>query len=133
MSEKVATVKHLQSLAARTKVCIADVAQTASEAILQVAGYIPEPKSNISIAANGWLTDSNNTVYPKYQDITISGVTTDDRVDIVFDESLADTLMTCGVSPVTTVTAANTVRVRAVTAPSVALTGTAWIIYGKGN
>jgi len=97
-----------------------------------LAGYIPEPKS-VSIAANGWQTDSNNTIYPAYQNITVSGVTTDDRVDIVFDESLADTLMTCGVSPVATVTAANTVRVRAVTAPTVALTGTAWIIYGKGN
>ena len=97
-----------------------------------LAGYIPEPKS-VSIAANGWQTDNNNSIYPAYQDITISGVTTDDRVDIVFDEILADTLLTCGVSPVTTVTAANTVRVRAVTAPSIALTGTAWIIYGKGN
>ena len=97
-----------------------------------LAGYIPEPKS-VSIAANGWQTDNNNAIYPAYQDITVSGATTDDRVDIVFNESLADTLMACGVSPVTTVTAANTVRVRAVTAPTVALTGTAWIIYGKGN
>ena len=107
-------------------------ALTTIKAIMDgLAGYIPEPKS-VSLPANSWSTDSN-TVYPKYQDITVSGITTDDRADIVFDDSLADIIMTCGVSPVTTVTAANTVRVRAVTAPSVALTGTAWIVYGKGN
>ena len=104
----------------------------ATKAIMDgLAGYIPEKRS-VSLAVNSWSTDNNST-YPAYQDITVSGATTDDGVDIVFNESLADTLMTCGVSPVTTVTAANTVRVRAVTAPSVALTGTAWIIYGKGN
>ena len=96
-----------------------------------LAGYIPEPRS-VSLPANSWATD-NDTTYPAYQDITISGITTDDRADIVFSDGLADTLMNCGVSPVSTVTAANTVRVRAVTAPTVALTGTAWIIYGKGN
>ena len=96
-----------------------------------LAGYIPEPKS-VSLPAASWVTD-NHAMYPAYQDVTVIGVTVDDRVDIVFDDSFGDTLMVCGVSPVTTVVAADTVRIRAVTAPTVALTGTAWIIYGKGN
>ena len=106
---------------------------TAGKAIMDgLAGYIPEKKT-VTLPVANWQTDANNEDYPVYQDVTVSGITTDDRADIVFSEALIDTVAECGVSPITTVTAANTVRVRAVAAPETALTATAWIIYGKGN
>ena len=96
-----------------------------------LADYISDERT-VTLPVANWQTD-NNAEYPAYQDITVSGITTDDRADVIFDENVFEAAATCGVSSVSTVTAANTVRIRAVEAPEVALTATVWIIYGKGN
>lgn len=94
-----------------------------------LAGYIPD-KVNVTLPVASWTQDLTNEDYPYYQDVTVTGITANDRADVVFAESVMDDVEENGVSSIVT-TSAGSIRVRAVTAPEVALTATVWIIYAK--
>lgn len=117
-SGAVATLGQLRTILARTK------------AIMDgLAGYIPD-KVNVTLPVAGWTQDLTNEDYPYYQDVNVTGITANDRADVVFAESVMDDVEENGVSSIVT-TSAGSIRVRAVTAPEVALTATVWIIYAK--
>lgn len=94
-----------------------------------LAGYIPD-KVSVTLPVASWTQDLTNEDYPYYQDVTVTGITANDRADVVFAESVMDAVEENGVCSIVT-TSAGSIRVRAVTVPEEALTATVWIIYAK--
>lgn len=80
----------------------------------------------VTFAASGWTNDSGDANYPYQYKLTVDGITSASRADIVLDAASAEAASESGVST-TTETAANTVILRARTAPTTALTGTLYI------
>ena len=80
----------------------------------------------VTFAVSGWTNDSGDANYPYQYKLTVDGITTASRADIVLDAASAEAASESGVSTVTE-TAANTVILRARTAPTSALSGTLYI------
>lgn len=77
----------------------------------------------------GWNSDSN-TMYPKYCDISIIGVTEMDRAHITISPNSFDVAISCGLCPINE-TLSGKIRVRANSIPSTAIEAEYWIDKGK--
>ena len=75
----------------------------------------PRYIKNITISTSGWQSDSHS--YPKYYDISIDGITENDRADLMIQPESLATAINCGFY-YRTETFANKVRVRAMTIPT---------------
>lgn len=87
---------------------------------------VPTP---CTIPTTGWQSDST-AGYPKYYDISVTGITAKDRAEITISHSSLDTAKTCGLCP-TNETLAGKIRVRAVSVPTKAISAEYWIMDGK--
>lgn len=83
----------------------------------------------ITIPTSGWQSDST-AGYPKYYDISVTGITAKDRAEITISHSSLDTAKTCGLCP-TNETLAGKIRVRAASIPTAAISAEYWIMDGK--
>lgn len=81
---------------------------------------------SMTIPTTGWETDSNNSVYPKYYDYAVQGITADDRADVIISVASAPTASECGMCP-TNETIAGYIRLRAMSVPTASMTAVALI------
>lgn len=89
-----------------------------------------KPKAtSISIPTTGWANDKS-VGYPYYYDLTVTGVTAKDRVEITVAPSSLETAKACGLCP-TNETLKNKIRIRSVSAPKAAITAEYWVETGK--
>ena len=74
---------------------------------------------SVTIPATGWSTDST-AVYPKYCDITISGLTANDVARVNLSTAEQATAVACGLCP-TCETMSGKLRLRAVSVPAASM------------
>lgn len=120
---KFTNLGQLKDAMEETQGRIAAVASAAAEAIEEL---IPESVS-MTIPTTGWSTDSENTVYPKYYDFAVSGITANNRADVIISISSMKTASDCGLCP-TNETIAGYIRLRAMNVPSAAITAVALVL-----
>lgn len=118
-------------LARKANGVIGDVAEAASEAIMELNGAKRDRENAVSatIPSTGWQSDSNS-YYPYYYDITVAGITANDGANVVIAVNSLNIASDCGLCP-TNETLANKVRVRASSVPSAAMTANIWIMRGE--
>ena len=81
---------------------------------------------SITLAASGWASGSGDDNYPYQYRLTVDGVTTATRADVVLDAASAAAAAESGMSTVTETTT-GIVILRAAEAPTAALSGTLYI------
>lgn len=125
MDNWVATLKHLDNAIAVLKQFSANIAAAASAAIKELADKKADvvhshmSRGTATIPSTGWKSD-NMAGFPYYYDLTVSGLTADDRIDMFIDDNSADTVLKCGMYSQSK-TLSGKVRVRARTVPSAAI------------
>lgn len=82
-------------------------------------------KGSFTIPTTGWGSD-NVTGYTKYYDVEVSGVTANDRADIIIAPGSVNAAAACGLCPVSE-TLAGKVRIRASQVPTAAISAEYWI------
>jgi len=87
-----------------------------------------EKAVSVTIPTSGWNSDSTAT-YPKYYDISVSGVTAKDRAKVDLSPASLKTAITCGMCPACE-TLADKIRIRAVSVPTASLTANYWVEKG---
>ena len=85
-------------------------------------------RSAVTIPVSGW-SDDGAADYPKRYDIALSGVTANDRADVIIAPGSLGTATDCGLCP-TTETRSGGVRVRAASVPDAAISAQLWIQKG---
>jgi len=87
----------------------------------EVSGKQTKPViGNVTIPTSGWGSDSTEG-WPKYYDISVSGVAANDRANIDLPPAGLVTAAACGLCPCCE-TLAGKIRIRAVSVPTVAMT-----------
>lgn len=92
---------------------------------VMVNGRSKPLKGSFTIPTSGWSTDST-TGYTKYYDVTVSGVTANDRADVIIAAGSVNAAAACGLCPVSE-TLAGKVRIRATKVPTAAISAEYWI------
>lgn len=132
---KITALEHLRVCAESAKQyamgAISEMTLTITEAITELASVKAEKSSKVSITIpiTGWRSDSN-TAYPRYYDITVTGLTVFDRADVMIAPTSLETARFCGMC-LTSETFAGKIRVRAASIPAQAITAEYWIQDGK--
>lgn len=80
----------------------------------------------VSVPATGWSSDST-AIFPKYYDLSISGILATDRVDLIVAIASLDTALKCGLCGVTEASAGK-VRIRSRTVPTAAISLQYWVM-----
>lgn len=80
----------------------------------------------ISVPATGWGSDST-AIFPKYYDLSISGILATDRVDLIVAITSLDTVLKCGLCGITEASAGK-VRIRSRTVPTAAISLQYWVM-----
>ena len=131
----------LLSKIAQVKRTVDDVSSTVSglgEDLVQLSELVErdiakkqdKPKgTTCSIPKTGWVKDSN-TSYPYYYYLSVTGITAQDRVDVLLAPASVTAAVSCGLCP-TSETLAGKVRLRAVSAPTAVISAAYWIEQGK--
>lgn len=83
----------------------------------------------VTIPVSGWSSDST-AGYPKYYDISVSGITANDRASITIAQASLAAAKACGMCP-SNETLAGKIRIRAARVPTAAITAQYWIDKGK--
>ncbi len=78
----------------------------------------------VSVPTTGWGSDST-TIFPKYYDLSISGILATDRVDLIVAIASLDTALKCGLCGITEASAGK-VRIRSRTLPTAAISLQYW-------
>ena len=128
MNEKMFTLGHADSAMEAQKNYTAKVAAAAADAINEIDG-IKSDKSlsgTISIPTTGWNSDST-TGFPYYYDITVAGVTSDDRADLNIAIDSAIVATQCGFC-LQTNTLSEKIRVRVASIPSDTIFADYWVL-----
>ena len=125
----------------QAKKAIARCAENTTKGIAELAGITLENVreldaakadkplcSAVTIPASGWA-DDGAADYPKYYDIAVSGVTADNRADVIIAPASLAVAVNCGFYPVTEARS-GAVRVRAVNVPAAAISAQLWIQKG---
>lgn len=154
MDNLIATLKHLDNAIAALKQFGADIAAAASAAIKELAAQkadtahkhfvsditdltpanIGAAASNhthvstgtVSVPTTGWGSDST-AIFPKYYDLSISGILATDRVDLIVAIASLDTALKCGLCGITEASAGK-VRIRSRTLPTAAISLQYWVM-----
>jgi len=82
----------------------------------------------VTLPVSGWGSDSTAD-YPRYYDITVSGVTARDRANVDIAPAALGTAAACGLCPACE-TLAGKIRLRARTVPAAAIAAEYWIEKG---
>lgn len=136
MGNKLTILKNLKACAeaARnyTSSLVSELAQTVTEAMEEMESVKSDKQKKIAmtIPTSGWTGDNTIADYPNYCDITATGVTATDRVDIAIDPNSMATAITCGLCP-TNQTLDGKIRVYAKAVPAAAISAEYWMIQGK--
>lgn len=80
----------------------------------------------VSVPTTGWSSDST-AIFPKYYDLSISGILATDRVDLIVAISSLDTALKCGLCGITEASAGK-VRIRSRTVPTAAINLQYWVM-----
>lgn len=102
-----------------------DFAQKADERLDALEGNRAKGQA-VTLASGSWTNNSGDTKYPYQYRLTVTGVTTASRADLVLDDASAALAASAGMSAATN-TAANTVIFKSRTAPGSNLTGTLYV------
>ena len=81
---------------------------------------------SLTLAQGSWTNDSGDTNYPYQYRLTVAGITTASRADVVLDAASVAVASDCGVCAVCETTA-DTVIFKSRTAPTADLTGLIYI------
>lgn len=110
---------------------VGELASTVTEAMEELDNIKADKGEAVKfyITPVGWNSDSN-TIYPKYYDISITGVTELDRAHITIFPSSFNTAISCGLCPINE-TLSGKIRVRANSIPTTAIEAEYWIDKGK--
>lgn len=87
--------------------------------------------ASCTIPVSGWASDSTAD-YPKYYDISVSGITNKDRATVTLAPASLSIAAKCGLC-CTCETLNGKIRLRAKSVPTVAMTAEYWIEKGKEN
>ena len=111
----------------QVRTLITQVASAAAKDIKALSsGKQDKPlKGGFTIPTSGWSTDTT-TGYTKYYDVTVPGVTANDRADIIIAPGSVNTAAACGFCPVSE-TMAGKIRIRATKVPTAAISAEYWI------
>lgn len=125
------------------KACMQDIRQFVGSLVGELADTVTGAMTEIDdtkadkgeavklyIIPAGWSSDST-AVYPSYRDISVTGITEKDRVNITVAPDSLGTAVSCGLCP-TNETFAGKIRVRARSVPTVPIEAEYWIDKGKG-
>lgn len=82
-------------------------------------------KGSFTIPTSGWSTDTT-TGYTKYYDIAVTGVTVNDRAEVIIAPGGVNAAAACGMCPVSE-TLAGKIRIRATRVPTSAIAAEYWI------
>mgnify|MGYP007112791864 FL=1 len=115
-----------------TSSLVSELARTVTEAMEEMESVKSDKQKKIAltIPTTGWVEDKTIADYPNYCDITATGVTATDRVDIAIDPNSMATAITCGLCP-TNQTLEGTIRVYAKSVPAAAISAEYWLNQGK--
>ncbi len=80
----------------------------------------------VSVPTTGWGSDST-AIFPKYYDLSISGILATDRVDLIVAIASLDTALKCGLCGITEESAGK-VRIRSRTVPTAAISLQYWVM-----
>ena len=83
-----------------------------------------------TISTSGWVNNTSVAAYPYYYDISVSGVTTNDRADIVIAQTSLATAKACGLCA-TSETLAGKIRIRAAKTPTTSISVQYTVVKGK--
>lgn len=107
--------EDIQGLATRTTQMFAEVDTALAEIDNEKLSKTSEITTNIS--TSGWQSDTSVSNYPYYYDLTITGVTVNDRVSVIIAPASVKTAVSCGICP-TCESLAGKIRIRSVQIPS---------------
>ena len=140
---KATLTEHLQAAVEATKSFAGGIVAEALRAVTAAQQEIVEIKADkptatpLTIPAGGWAIEKavegdeeTEEAYPCYYDVTVAGVTTKDRADIIVARSSMEAALACGLCP-TTETLAGKIRLRAVRQPTQDMAAEYWISTGK--
>lgn len=133
---KLTLTEHLKACAEAAKTftngMIAELAQTVTEAMQEMESVKADRQDSVSITipTTGWGVDDASESYPNYYDITVTGLTANDRVDITIAPNSMATAIACGICP-TNQTLAGKIRVWAQAVPSDAISAEYWLNQGR--
>ena len=135
-----AAIKQAQSTGDNAASDLTTLANMVSDILTEIGGAIEQLDANkayiavskdFTLAANSWINDSAGSAqYPYEYELTLSGVSSDVRADVVFDHTSAYHAGSCGMSAISS-TAENKVILRSNKQPEQALTGTVYLTRGK--
>lgn len=128
-----AHIKEVRAAAQNSGGAVADLAELLDKSLQEIEDALNDlPKSTpVTIPTTGWASDST-TGYPNYYDITVAGVTANDRAEITIAPDSIGTAISCGLCP-TNETMAGKIRVRAANIPKADIMAEYWIENGKAE
>lgn len=118
----------IQDLATQTATTFGQVDSALGE--LESGKLDKTNEATASIPVSNWKTDSSVAAYPKYYELTVTGVTAKDRADLIIAPASVPAAVACGLCP-TCETLAGKIRVRAAQVPTTAISVRYWIEKGK--
>lgn len=116
---------HVSAATAVTKADILAFGISPQDISAAEASHTHVNAGSVSVPASGWKTDSN-TKFPYYYDLSISGITAADRVDMNVSLASTDIASACGLCPLSEALAGK-VRLRAKKSPTAAISAEYWI------
>ncbi|HJB36563.1 MAG TPA: hypothetical protein H9942_00660 [Candidatus Acutalibacter ornithocaccae] len=132
---KVTLLSHLKSCAEAAKNFANGLAGQITQAVTEALEEMESLKADkparvaIEIPTTGWVDDGTGD-YPHHYDISASGVTAADKVDIVVAPDSAIAALHCDFCP-STETLAGIIRIRAMSTPTSTISAEYWVTQGK--
>lgn len=121
----VLSLAQLKQLHAKCMAKISELSNSVSETVTELSGKKADKVAvhSLTIPASGWMSD--NSTFPKYVDIAISGLTANDVVCVIVPPSAA--AKAAGICTVSE-SLAGKLRIRAQYVPTTAITATYYIV-----
>lgn len=129
MSDKIVSLDTFSDGLKSAKQLTTTVAAAALDAVQELDAEKLDKAIKLSaeISVSSWSSASGD--YPFYSDISIPGITTNDRADIVISPGSVKTAQQAGICPFSE-TLGDGVRIRAEKKPSTVITAEIWIFKG---
>lgn len=121
----VLSLAQLKQLHAKCMAKISELSDSVSKTVTELSGKKADKVAvqSLTIPASGWMSD--NSTFPKYVDIDISGLTANDVVCVIVPPSAA--AKAAGICTVSE-SLAGKLRIRAQYVPTAAITATYYIV-----
>lgn len=124
---KIPVLEHLETALGQVMSLAAQISGAAARdiAALDSRKQNKPLKGSFIIPTSGWSTDTT-TGYTKYYDIAVTGVTVNDRAEVIIAPGGVNAAAACGMCPVSE-TLAGKIRIRATRVPTAAIAAEYWI------